>query len=365
MDASRTSASGMVPVAPILESTRAGNRTVADAREVVIGLEVRGSGPASARDFVPTNERTRALLATRAGAGLERALRRFASQADAHTGQHALTSFTLAPDIDAIAALSVARDIGNLPAELPQEQAKDLRLKLQRMAARELADLGPLDGVNGGFTTLDGRHVYIMPEHSRALLAAVGAYDPEPRELARRTATEWNRFMPGLLRHEVEHTITPSPGGPDYLEEGTAEVLSNARPVAAAARHDLPPVSRFGRVSGPARDATAGWQHIAPFPKGESPSNARYDARRQTVLGLLELAGISPDSRAGYDKARVLLQGAPLDDVPHRVASAISERHRLDPARLDALTRAVTVLESVRPEDRIDSLRREFGLERT
>lgn len=337
----------MVSLRSVVDAIPVGQRTVGTADDVSLIYRYVPS-PTGGFGVVPDSERATQLAGSPAGGRLERALTRFAAQEDNRPGRSDLASVTIVPDADALAGFELLRTIERSGAGdfIPAADADRMRSELARLAAAIRADIKA--GAHGAFN--GAGHIYVMPEHSHALLASVGAYAVAPRELIRRTPQQWREFMSSLMRHETEHSITPGTGNPESWEEGIAEVLSDARPVLRAAQHDLPPPASGWGVQDPASPAvTADWKPVQSAPsKARSEWNAVYERRERALVGLLELAGVDRDTDAGYIEARSLLQGGPVEQVPTAVAAKLVERHGADTEIVSRLSAAIEDLERPR-----------------
>jgi hypothetical protein len=343
------------PLPRAWETTRVGQRTLETADAASIRFAFCGDGPPSTRAIVPMTDRAAQLAASPAGPRLERALHRFASQADPQTGRENLRTITLAPDVDSVGAAYVRGQLEAHPDWLGASAA-DRRM----LAANHRAYAKSLDGINGGFT--DDGNIITMPTMSRMLLASVGAYRPAPDE---RSAYDAGipTYLAHLLRHEVEHTVTPGDSG---LEEGIAEALSTARPAAAAGRYDLPPAAhRYGRTDHVSAAAAADWgPHVEPNRnvQASESSNEHYVSRQNVVVDLLKLAGIDRSTRAGYSAARDVLQAPASRNVPGALADAIIAANGLDPAVREPLRVRIRDIDSSSASDPVAALRKDFGI---
>lgn len=341
---------------------RVGSRTLQSAEAATVRYRFeRGDAP-GAWSIIPDGARAQLLAASPAGPRLEHGLQRFLAQADSHAGHENLRGISLAPDVDALAASRVLDLTRRDPALLNVPSA--LRPTIARTFRGEAA---AMDGVNGAFNE-DGM-IHTLPDTSRALLASVGAYDPSPSESSGVAPRTWVQFLPNLIRHEVEHSVTPArPGEMDALEEGIAEALRTSLPVAAAARHDLPAAARrYGRVDTASAQATAGWRPHPPVDAERraagTTSNQVYVDRRDVVGDLLRLAGIDRHTRAGYAAAREVLQVPAISRVPGALADAVIATHGLDPARREGLRVRIRDLASGQPDGSVEALARDLGID--
>jgi hypothetical protein len=344
-----------------------GRRTLDSTNDAVVRYRFEGSGPASERTLVPDSPRAHLLAASPAGPRMERALRRIASQVDVHEGKALLHSVVMAPDVDAVAGTWMSAAVGYDHAT-PLDDARFA--DLSSLARDYRAVTATMDGKNGAFDA-DG-HIVLMPEYGRSLLASVGAYDPTSTEVAGRNPKRLHAFMPRLMRHELEHSATSATSygrdpGLDGWEEGVAEALSKALPSTAAARHDLPPTTQYGRGDSRSMETTAGWRpyRLHPASKDDTAkrSNATYGRRHRAVVDSLELAGINVHTRAGYDRARELLQEQSIARVPGRIADAVIAEHDLDPAVRERLRLRLREVTESTERDPVGAIAREFGID--
>lgn len=361
-----------------LGSLRVGRRTLGTVDDAVLRYRVEGGRDDAAKGvrLVPDTERAELLDASPAGPRLARALERAIDGARwaLPRDRGDLRSITLAPDVDAIAGSAVLarlRDVSpDLSLETPLDRPEAAQVRNSVRGARGF--YASRDGINGAFNA--GGNIVFMPDYSRALLAAVGAYDPTPTEASGTKPAGFRDFMPLLTRHEIEHSVSPTNeygrhAGLDGLEEGIGEVLTSALPVTAAARHDLPPTARrYGRVDRVSAQATAGWRpHATPKAPGREEagreSNERYVQREQAIADLLRLAGVNRHTRTGLEQARELLQRGPVSTVPDALAGAIGDKHGLDQQKRSELASAIRDITESSAKDPVGELARSFGIE--
>ena len=349
-------------VSPAWQTTRVGNRTMQSADAASIRYRFVGDGPLSQRDLVAETPRAQLLATSPAGPRLDRALRRFASQADAQSGLSTLQTVTLAPDVDAVSAASLRTYLADQPS-LQNANAVSRRY----ISSKVRQGVEQLNGINGAFT--QAGNVILMPDEARGLLASVGAYDPSAQETSGRSPAVMRDFLPHLLRHEIEHTVSQAGvRGSSSLEEGLAEALSTSPLAKRAGNYDLPAAAhRYGRTDQVSAAATAGWE---PYPMEDKPtaskgksSNAEYDRRHGLTTQLIKLAGINMQTTAGYADARDLLQGQSVLFVPGRIADKLIDVHQLDPSIRERLRMRVRDVTSTKAADPIGDLRRDFGID--
>jgi hypothetical protein len=359
----------MKPAAPSVTfgDLRFGQRTLRSSDAASIRYRFVGTGPASTRDIVPDTPRAELLSVSSAGKAMERALRRFASQIDAGHGRDNLSSVTLTPDVDALAAAHFRAFFE--PARSAQATVPSDQLDGWRQGARSVRAISRAKEHTNGATN-DGGDIVLAPETSRMLLAAVGAYAPSRGELAGTKVPALHAGISLMMRHEMEHSVTPSSGdvleGLRGLEEGIAETLATARTTRAVAQHDLPSVRLWGVITDASARATDGWDAA---PRGsltehdsKQQSNQVYVQRAALVRNLAQLAGADVDTRAGYAAARDLLQGHALARVPGVLADTIIARHELSRDIREPLRLAIRDITESASLDPIADLRTRFGI---
>ena len=343
---------------------RIGSRTVRSADAASLRFAFLGDGPASTRVVAPLTARAQQLLQSPAGPAFTRALQRFASPADALEGRDNLRTVNLVPDVDALAAARLRPKLEQLAMQGPVTDSATIdrvhdAMRSWRADSKEQIGTHDAFNVNGD--------VFVSPDAGRALLASVGAYVPSATERSG-PGIDWQKFLPHLLRHEVEHSVTPPKSivrpAIAGLEEGIAETLSTARPAATASRFDLP--SRPLTPVADALAATAGWRAVPRKPAAVSEaaqaSNAVYAKRQDLVGQLLEVAGVDRHTRDGYATARQLLQGTPIERVPGHLADTIIARHDLDPKVREPLRLRIRDITESTAADPIAALRERFGI---
>jgi hypothetical protein len=141
--------------------------------------------------------------------------------------------------------------------------------------------------------------------------------------------------------HETQHALRGwfdtrkiDPAAVAWIEEGIAEALANAEPVAR---------QRPGGLE--MRNA-----YQAPL----------YATREAIIDRLLRMAGIDRNTESGFLRARELLTRGTPYDVPGNLAQAIIAAHGLDPAAREPLEHAIWDAEQL-PDD-FERTRTELGL---
>lgn len=147
-----------------------------------------------------------------------------------------------------------------------------------------------------------------------------------------RTTPEENLHTAYVLRHELEHAVTPPTRYDDHqlewLEEGSVDVLARWPGVAAGTARELGMTypGRFERL---------------PF----EPRSAGYPEWAATMRVLLAAAGIDTSDPAEFDAASELLQRKEVSQSPARIAAAIAKANRLGPAGRRRIERAIAGLD--------------------
>lgn len=139
-----------------------------------------------------------------------------------------------------------------------------------------------------------------------------------------------------VLTHEIQHSITPIKPNVDqkllWLEEGSAEALAWWPGATKNLLNDA------GVPTAPGYEISP---HTAPRNIQASPKYRNYHT---AVLKLLDLAGApmfdaaGNISQDGTQKARQILQGENLEQVPKNLAHAIGNNQGMAPGDVDALT---------------------------
>lgn len=147
-----------------------------------------------------------------------------------------------------------------------------------------------------------------------------------------RTTPAENLHTAYVLRHELEHAVTPPTRYDghqlEWLEEGSVDVLARWPGVAAGTARELGMTypKRFDRVS-------------------YEPRSAGYPEWVATMRVLLAAAGIDTSDPAEFEAASELLQLKEVSQSPARIAAAIAKANRLTPAERLRVERAVVGLD--------------------
>jgi hypothetical protein len=337
----------------------------------------------SARQLTPDSAAAHAVMQSRAGARLDRQLRAALQSMDGFEEHQNLRTITLPKDVDGAMASNI---LGR--AEVGQEWARDRframandvvnprTLQIQRdyirgqmREHREAVANQFRDGV-GAWNT-DGV-VIMSPAIARSMLTAAGAYKPAKGDAVWSTSAAMGaRLVNHVPAHELQHSVTPPPKGfydtpAKWLEEAVAETLSATPAV----------LQRTARASGVNRHSYAGMMAHEPAvdlgwkswqPEAQSAmqqrdterSHSRNYVRSQDIIqDLLRDAGYRFTSSDELGKVRTFLQAEPVDKLPGRLAAALTERWKLDPAQSKALAaRIATVVDD---EGGLRKLRADF-----
>lgn len=154
-------------------------------------------------------------------------------------------------------------------------------------------------------------------------------------ETPRKATPAENLFTAYVVRHELEHAVTPADGDVfefRWLEEGTADTIARWPGVAAATAREL------------------GMPYPKRYDKLEyRTSRGGYPEYVDSLRILLGAAGIDWKDPTQVDEAVELLQQRELRDVPAELATRIAKRHRLSPAERVRLERGIRRLDGETP----------------
>ena len=175
-----------------------------------------------------------------------------------------------------------------------------------------------------------------------------------------------HKLLPWLLRHEVEHSITPRrPGDPSGPEEATAELLSMAAPAQAELASAMPPFEQYGRTDPASAAVVEDWKLLPAANSGKAQRLAdQYAGRRDAIDRIAKLAGIDVDTSFGYAKGRDVLQSSSVH-AAGTLAGEFQERLGLGPDERYELVRALVGLFNKPPKDverRVAEISARFGL---
>jgi len=217
--------------------------------------------------------------------------------------------------------------------------------------------------------------ITFMPDTSRAMLTAAGAYGPnKSTEKRLREAARWTNYLAGNGSHEVQHSVSdPSPtayqGKAKWIEEGTANVFSRT-PVfhqRNQQRAGLDPNVYAGRLAHEP-SFEPGWKPWTrpAIEKSKQEQNDKDTARNygdsQVVLrDLVRLAGADFRSKAGQERAFELLQRKSMGYTPGVLADAIIEHNKLDPSVRERLRERIKGAVDI--EGGVAAIAKEFGID--
>jgi hypothetical protein len=228
------------------------------------------------------------------------------------------------------------------------------------------------DLASAGAWNSDG-WITFMPDVSRMMLTATGAYRPDPKTEANVRRATSATYVAGNASHEVQHSVsTPTAsayvGDARWMEEGTANVM--ARTPVFLARQERSSnvfVQRYaGKLAHPA-EVDLGWSAwkrpslgSAETAKTDKEADRNYGDSQVTLRALVRLAGGDFRSAAGQQKAFHLLQDRSMRFTPGVLAKAIIQEHGLDASVYERLR--TRIAGAVDIEGGVDALAREFGI---
>lgn len=235
-------------------------------------------------------------------------LQGFANVSSERTGY--LTAVSLAQTDDAFTGLV----LGSLIDDGSFDQLSAERRALDRIAV----DVGRQIRTDVAYT-----YAWYVPQSGEIVVGPEVAR-PLAKWLANpRSVTPKQQLMVAyILRHELEHSVTPTPPNQPrvahltWLEEGGTDVLARWPGVAWS-------TARAFGMSPPASARRLAYDRVVPSPSG-------YDDFVVCVRLLLKASGIDVNQPGQLARAERVLQGADLENEPGRLAAAIGKRHRLD-----------------------------------
>ena len=274
----------------------------------------RTPGAAGTWVLAPESSGAAAALQAPGGDRLERILLGTVKAVDARRPS-SVTHISLATGDTGFAANLLADRLAANPGEVQRLAQADPREgvnMLEQMLSRNAPVSNRAEGVHDS-----GRLSLSWPTSYQLLLAAA---DPAS---AASIATQHAQYV---LAHELEHTVTPRQGADtgrlDWLEEATAEVLTLNRRSATER-------SRAAGIS--PTDASASYREWL----------RAYAERHDTLTTLLDAAGIATSTSRGLAAASKLLQGAPIGQVPARLARAIGANRGLSASETQGVQQAI------------------------
>lgn len=178
---------------------------------------------------------------------------------------------------------------------------------------------------SGTYAWYDNRFQQIVfgPEISKGVLRWIEAPDT--------TTPAQNLFTAYVVRHELEHAVTPrgdSHGKLDWMEEATADVIARWPGAAAETASEL------------------GMTYPKRFDKlAYETDRGGYPAYVKTMRVLVAATGIDPTDPKQLDDVYELLQERELRDVPREIAARIAKRNQLTTAQRNAIERGISRLD--------------------
>ena len=394
----------MQPTRPILadvmsrgwaSGTKVGGDELGDIAARALQFSLEGGGVPSERRLVPQTAAAAKLLTGANGAAIERVLRGIVATTDAHAGATTIAGISLARgardfavnsaltwlekgDVkgwnprggaQAKAALDEALDGGRQVAKLAVAQAPGW-VNLGPFATRQLLRLAGSASTTTGDATMGAwlatlaahePHHTITPPRSGDLVKPEFLQEPLPKELEK------------IQRANPFVSLKPL----NWIEEGTADVLSSWAGVlpATAQKMGIPSLAALPEPTMPedfeilmALQAASGRggrftaeERVAVDAHIEqtfgTPARSDSDRMQMVVMPLtgmrnyplhvtamhklLQLGGLEPTNPADAPRAAQLLQDARLTHVPGRIADAIIEHRKLDPAIREELRTAI------------------------
>lgn len=152
------------------------------------------------------------------------------------------------------------------------------------------------------------QEIVLGPEISRGLERWIRTPDA--------STPEQNIFTAHVLRHEIEHAVSPATqldsDQLQWIEEGSADVLARWPGAAAATAREL-------GMTYPKRYERMAYE----------PTRSGYPTWVATMRVLLGACGIDVQDPAAIDDAARLLQDGDVTGVPERIAERIATRNRL------------------------------------
>lgn len=363
-----------------LLDAKIGKGTLAGALNDQVRFRVDRSSGDDPKEWaiIPDSPTAAALMQTTAGADFIKQLRT-ATESTGSLGRTSnLKGFMLAKDQESVLAGTAlaglddptdpdAKALGRAGAKGDTDRAGDIvrgwrsEYKLDASIAR------------AGAWNSEG-WITFMPDTSRAMLTAAGAYGPGKTTEARlREAASWTNYLAGNGPHEVQHSVSdPSPtayqGPAKWIEEGTANVFSRT-PVFHTRnqqRAGLDPNVYAGRLAHePVFDP--GWKpwkrpaiEKSKQQQNEKDTARNYGASQVVLRDLARLAGADFRSKAGQERAFELLQEKSMRYTPGVLAKAIIERHNLEPSVYERLRTRIQTAVDVKGG--VEAIAEEFGI---
>lgn len=144
-----------------------------------------------------------------------------------------------------------------------------------------------------------------------------------------------NLFTAYVVRHELEHAVTPSGDDYGWMEEGTADTIARWPGVAAATAREL------------------GMPYPKRFDKLEYRTDrGGYPEYVDSLRILLRAAGVDWKDPKQLDDATDLLQKRELRDVPAELATRIAKQHHLTAPQRMKLERGIRRMQGAPSEAR-------------
>jgi hypothetical protein len=143
-------------------------------------------------------------------------------------------------------------------------------------------------------------------------------------ETPKKSTPAENLFTAYVVRHELEHAVTPSGDDYGWIEEGTADTIARWPGVAASTARELG----------------------MPYPKRYDTLEYKtdrggYPEYVDSLRILLGAAGVDWKDPKQLDDAQELLQDGELRDVPKVLAERIATRNRLNAVQRNRLERGI------------------------
>jgi hypothetical protein len=359
-------------VTPELLKTRIGKGTVATGLENQIRFRVEGDGPMSQRRFVPDTKLAKDLLDSPAGPKLMRMLSVDASGTGDLWKKSNLKGFILPRDNTATAAAQIlgGLDSGDWHAQRIRGAAKNNPKKAVEQASQLYQEVREESTFAGGWNS-DG-WITFMPDTTRQMLTAAGAYKPRRSEPDLRDALSSASYITGNGVHEVQHSVSPATDYSNertrWFEEGTANVFSrtpwvhqrNAKSMGVSVESYEDAMNSkpsFDTHWGPWKREPITGKHAK---KLEQQSKRNYGDSQVILRQLLELSGVPATDPKTYNEAFHLMQGQSKRFTAGRLADGIIKQHNLDPKVREKLRQRI--IDSVESPTSVDDIRTDFGI---
>lgn len=354
---------------------RIGRSTLAGALNDQIRFRVVGTGPLAGRSLVPDSPLAHRVLASKSGPKLIRQL----------TAALATTGSTLHPS-DNLRGIILAKDTESVRAgkiigglDQVEDQTVAARLLPAHGDRAELGfrirDLtsGVPEFIKSAGAWYDKGWITYMPDTSRGMLTAVGAYHPAKAEVSVRRAKH-AEYLARAVPHEAQHAVTPVDhysfnAKSAWLEEATADLFSQTPVFRSAFRRasGIDPKTYAGHLAHePSIDLDwKAWERprysASEQSKFDEQAKRNYRDGRATLYDLVRLAGVDFRTQAGRSLAYELVQGAPSGQLPGRLAQAIIAQHQLDDSVREELTQRI--IDSVDSKTGVRDIARDLGIE--